>query len=86
MDVFSQATLTDAKSRFSAPRIETIHRIEILIEGETHYLCGTGVLSTDRSDALEYPKHEFEECEADYGYLVDQGYNASIETSQRIAR
>lgn len=56
--------------------------IEILEGGTVSYLCGTGVLSDNRDDALEYD--DLDECSADYEYLESQGYNASIETSLRF--
>lgn len=57
--------------------------IEILEGGNVTYLCGTGVLSDNRDDALRYDDPNGE-CAEDYEYLSDRGYNASIETSDRF--
>jgi hypothetical protein len=61
--------------------MQKLWHIEILEGGNVQYLCGTGVLSSDRDDALEYT--DLDEVSADCEYLESQGYNASIETSHR---
>ncbi|UFS83173.1 hypothetical protein LPB79_13045 [Rhizobium sp. T136] len=59
--------------------------IEVLEGGNSLYLCGTGVLSSNRDDCLKYDLNkpaEKAECIADYEYLESQGYNASINASE----
>ncbi|CDM57645.1 putative predicted protein [Rhizobium favelukesii] len=54
--------------------------IEVLEGGNALYLCGTGVLSSNRDDCLEYT--DLDEATEDYEYLESQGYNASINASE----
>lgn len=83
MDIFSNATLREAKHRFRSPRMITVHRIEVLYaDGSVDYLDEYGHLSSRRDDALECT--DVDEAAEYYALLCLKGLNASIETSQRV--
>jgi len=85
MDIFSNATLREARTRFQSPRIKTVHHIEILYaDFSVDYLVDEKLtLSSSRDDAMTFESDEMDTAGALYTLLCLKGLDASIETCQR---
>lgn len=85
MDIFSNATLREAKHRFQSPRVITLHHVEVLYpDGSVGYFDESGDLSSNRDDCRQFTHDDFHTAEVVYLLLCGQGLDASIETSQRV--